>query len=53
LEQQTKICKNGAKNPKWTDSLTFSTCDPNLKVEVWDCDTVGKDCLIGSGTTKI
>lgn len=52
-QYKTSVCKEGGKNPSWTETFTFnSATDTNLRVEVWD-DDVGNDDLIGAGTFNL
>lgn len=50
--QRTQTCFNGSKHPHWNESFRFTTTDLNLRVEVWDCDTVNDD-LVGAGAVNL
>lgn len=52
-QYKTSVCKEGGRNPSWTETFTFNNAtDTNLRVEVWD-DDIGNDDLIGAGTFNL
>jgi Ca2+-dependent lipid-binding protein len=52
-QQKTQVCKGGGKKPNWTDTFTFNSLDPILRLQVYDHDTIGKDDFIGEGTIDL
>jgi Ca2+-dependent lipid-binding protein len=51
---RTAVCQNGGKTPRWGETFRLANSgDQNLRVEVWDYDTIGNDDLIGAGAVNI
>lgn len=51
---RTQTCHNGGKHPHWGETFTFNDCgDQNLRVEIWDFDTIGNDQFIGAGSLNL
>ena len=52
--QQTKVCKNGGKTPKWSDTLTFRlNGEQSLMFIIFDHDTFSASDKLAEGNINL
>lgn len=52
----SKICKDGGKNPTWSDCFDAkmaSPSDDSFRIQLWDRDHLSRDEFIGEGTFNL
>lgn len=54
-EKHTRVIDEGGKNPVWNDKMYFPLNHKaeEVRISVWDKETLKKDDLIGEGVIKV